>query len=65
MTTRQLFTLSMLPLYRSMRRWWINRQIKHIGYHLSHIRQQRENDRHVERVLMGKQAVLLSDLRQL
>lgn len=63
MTQRQLYALSLLPLYRTFRRWWINRQIKAIGYHLAHIRQQREHDRHVERVLMGRQALLQSDLR--
>lgn len=65
MSARQLFTLSMLPLYRTVRRWMIRRQIAHIGYTIKHIQQQRENDRHVERVLMGRQAVLKSELHSI
>jgi hypothetical protein len=63
MSAGQLLTISMLPFIRSIRRWWLRRQLAHIGYTLKHIQLQRENDRHAERILMGKQAVLQSDLR--
>lgn len=65
MTQRQIFLFWPLALLRSIRRFWIRRQLEQISYHLKHIAAQRENDRHVERVLMGRQALLQSDLRQI
>jgi hypothetical protein len=62
MTTSQLFTLSLRPFTRAVRRWIINRRIAHIQFQIAHLCQQQANDRHVERVLMGRMAFLRSDL---
>ncbi|HEY8606600.1 MAG TPA: hypothetical protein VIM12_05740 [Noviherbaspirillum sp.] len=63
MTARELLAFSLRPALRSFRRWWINRQLEHIRYQIAHLQSQRENDRQVERVLQGREAVLRSDLR--
>jgi hypothetical protein len=63
MTTRQI-TLPM-PRFRAIRAWWIRCQLDHIHRTLAHIEAQRQNDRHVERLLMGREALLRSDLRQI
>lgn len=67
MTTNlpELMRLWPSTIIRQVRRWWIRRQIANINYTLKHIAAQRENDRHAERVLMGRQAVLRSDLHSI
>jgi hypothetical protein len=62
MTFTQLLTFSVRPVSRVIRRWWINRQIAHIQYQIEFLRSQQNNNRHVERVLMGRMAFLRSDL---
>jgi len=65
MTTARLLAYWPAIVTRCMRKWWLRRQLAHIGYTLKHIQQQRENDRHVERILQGRQALLSSELRQI
>jgi hypothetical protein len=65
MTTHQVFTYWPSTVTRAIRKWWLRRQLADIGYALAHIQAQRENDRHVERVLMGRQAVIQSDIRNI
>ncbi|WP_136420325.1 hypothetical protein [Herbaspirillum sp. ST 5-3] len=65
MTARALLSLSLYPLLKLFRRWMLRRKLTAIRMHLDHIRKQRENDFHVERVLQGREAVLQSDLRML
>jgi hypothetical protein len=63
MSARQLFTLSLSPFKRSLHRWWLNRRLNAIQCHLDFIERERENDRHVERMLHAKQALLQSERR--
>jgi hypothetical protein len=65
MTTTKLITYWPSSIARSFKRWYLRRKLAHIGYTLAHIQAQRENDRHVERVLMGRQAVLKSELHSI
>jgi hypothetical protein len=65
MTATKLITYWPSTVTRAIRRWWLRRQLAHIRYTLAHIQAQRENDRHVERVLMGRQAVIQSDIRNI
>lgn len=65
MTTKQVFTYWPLNVQRVVKRWWIRRQLQHVQYQIAHLQSQRENDRHVERLLMGREALLRSDLRQI
>lgn len=65
MTTKQVFTYWPLNVQRVVKRWWIRRQLQHVQYQIAQLQSQRENDRHVERILMGREALLRSDLRQI
>ena len=62
MTYRTLFTLSLRPIWRRIRRSLIKFQIEHISYALAHLKHQQALDRHEERVLMSRQAMLRSQL---
>lgn len=65
MTYRALFSLSLRPLFRAMRRWWINRKINDIDFHLAHIQNERRNSQLVERVLVCRRINLKSELMDL
>lgn len=63
MTTAKLLAYWPSSIFRRVRKWWLRRQLAHIGYTIKHIQSQRENDRHVERILQGRQAILQSEIR--
>lgn len=65
MNTAQIIALAPQTIGRTLQRWWIRRKLAHVRYQLLHIRNQQNNDRAVERVLMGREALLQSDLRQI
>lgn len=60
-----LLSLSLSPIYRALRRWIIRRKLASIACELEFIAKQRKNDQRVERILMSRQALLQSDLRNI
>jgi hypothetical protein len=65
MTLRDILSVSPSAAWKMMRRWWIRRELDHIGFELAFIQHQRKNDFHVERVLQGRQALLRAELLDL
>lgn len=65
MTTAKLFTYWPVSVGKRVRRWWLRRRLAQISFHLAHIAEQEENNRHVKRFLAGQQALIQSDLRQI
>lgn len=63
MSASQLLTLSLTPVMRFLRRFWLKRRLSAIGYHRAFIASQNENNRHAERLLQSEEALLRSELR--
>jgi hypothetical protein len=65
MTYRALFSLSLRPVWRSIRRWYLKRKINDIDFHIAHIQNDRKNGQLVERVLVCRRINLQAELMDL
>lgn len=65
MSASELFGLSLRHPLRSLRRWKLAMRLFAIGREIDLIRRDRANGFAVERHLMGQQAILRSDLRNM
>jgi len=58
-------TLSLKPLIKSVRRWLIQAEMADLQHHITHIRNIRANDFHVERISNARYINLKLELRDL